>query len=421
MKIVFLAHTALGGTFVVGSHHLSRSLARDGHRVTHISPPVTLAHLVPALTDRFTRERFRRWLAGGRRLDEVTDVVPFSPLPWQLARYSKWTMSAFSRFMWVRLLRGPASLSLNGADCLIVDEPRFVGIVERQSNPVLIYRATDLYAQMRADASIEAAERAVCAQADLLIATSEPVAAHLRRISGRPVTVITNGVEYDHFATTAVMPHRFGSLPGSRATRAIYVGAFDSRFGVESVAASAAALADRHFILAGPGSEAIAAAIARANVVGLGPIDYRNLPDLLQQCSVGLLPLADHAANAGRSPMKLYEYAAAGLAVAASATEELRRRNLATLCLADSVDEFPRAVQTAFERGGDRASLELARAQAREASWSGKGEELLRLIREARRARAATGDAAVQEAISPREADHPHAGGAVTRERTAWK
>ncbi len=417
MKIVFLGHTAIGGSFVVGSHHLARALVHRGHRVTHISPPVSPAHLVSALRDCFARERFSRWMAGGRCLGGVTDVVPFSFLPWNAARNSQWLMRAFSRRMWARPLRGMWSLDLDSADCLIVDEPRFVGIVEQQSRPVLIYRATDLYAAMRGDATIETAERSVCAKADVLVATSEPVAAHLRKISGRAVTVLTNGVEFEHFATPADVLGPLPLLPGTRETRAVYVGSFDRRFGIESVAAASAALPDRHFILAGPGSEAAVTAIARVNVVALGPVDYRYLPALLQQCSVGLLPLAAHAAYTGRSPMKLYEYAAAGLTVAASATDELKRRDLVTLCLAPSEREFPKAVQAAFERAADTGAVRAALEQARVQSWSGKAAALLHLIGEARRGRPASGSAASPQGTVAHEGGVDALGG----ERTAWK
>ena len=58
----------------------------------------------------------------------------------------------------------------------------------------------------------------------------------------------------------------------------------------------------------------------------LGPRPYAEVPAYLQHADVGLLLLSPDPANAGRSPMKLYEYAAAGLPVLARATPELQRR-----------------------------------------------------------------------------------------------
>ena len=87
------------------------------------------------------------------------------------------------------------SMQLVGASAT----PQVVGL-DRLPGVPLIYRATDLYAQQRNDPAIEAAERRICARADVLLATSEPVAAHLRQLSNRPVQVLTNGVEFERFS-----------------------------------------------------------------------------------------------------------------------------------------------------------------------------------------------------------------------------
>ena len=98
MKIAFLSHTAMGGNFVVGSHHLAAALAAHGHEVQHVSAPVTPAHMF-ALGDGFVRARLARWWRGGETLAGVRDVVPFSPLPWPLARLRPALMRAHSRAM----------------------------------------------------------------------------------------------------------------------------------------------------------------------------------------------------------------------------------------------------------------------------------------------------------------------------------
>jgi glycosyltransferase involved in cell wall biosynthesis len=89
----------------------------------------------------------------------------------------------------------------------------------------------------------------------------------------------------------------------------------------------AAARPDVEFVIIGSGTGVPAlVAAAMRNVHLLGPRPYALLPAYLQHARAGLLPLNDHPANAGRSPMKLYEYAAAGIPVLASRTEDLARR-----------------------------------------------------------------------------------------------
>ena len=393
MKAAFLSHTAMGGDFVVGSHHLAKSLAARGHEVLHVSAPVTPAHLL-RLRDAFVRRRFVRWARGGGDFAGVRDVVPFSLLPWALARRGRSLMAMHV----ATLLAAPAatigSLRLHDADCLIVDEPRLAGLIG-PAPKFLAYRATDLYAQMRGDGRILDLERDLCRRADVLIGTSEGVAAHLRALSGRPVHVIGNGVDYEHFAA-ARSDELAPELPGNRATRAIYVGAFDSRFSALALRAAALALPRIQFLLAGPGSERVAGALSLPNIQALGAVDYQRLPALLGACAVGLLPFSPDAANAGRSPMKLYEYAAAGLCVAATSTLRAGASALPTLSVAGGDDAFPQAVAQAFAHATDASLIERARERASGEDWNAKAGELLRLLQPAAR-----GDEPVSARLAP--------------------
>ena len=57
--------------------------------------------------------------------------------------------------------------------------------------------------------------------------------------------------------------------------------------------------------------------MALRNVVFEGQVAYEELPAVLHAARVGLMPFIDSRVNRGRSPMKLYEYLAAGLNVVA--------------------------------------------------------------------------------------------------------
>lgn len=379
MNIAFLSHTAMGGSFVVGSHHLAATLAKTGHHVTHISAPLSLAHLA-LLRDPFVRVRWRRWLGGGARINDVSDEVPLTMLPWAWARRSGLLKTAYSRWMLTDPFHGRGRLQLDRADVIVIDEPRFVGLLPPLNDQIVIYRPTDLYALMRRDPGIVDVERVLCARADLLIATSEGVASHLRGLSQRPVHVMNNGVDLQRFSST--MTARRIALPGQRGERAIYVGAFDSRFSVGALRAAALALPDRQFILAGPGSEQLTG--IAPNVTTLGAVDYADLPGLLSQCAVGMLPFSDDALNAARSPMKLFEYAAAGLAIAASASLAHLTATMPTLCAAKDADTFADVVSQAFLVAEDEVRLTAGRARASDEGWHAKAERLLALVAQAR-------------------------------------
>jgi hypothetical protein len=381
MRLAFLSHTAMGGPFVVGSHQLAASLAASGHRVQHVSAPITPAHLI-RLRDSFVRARAMRWARGGADIRGVADVVPLTLLPWALARAWAPLRSGYSRYMLAGPTRSASRLRLDDSDALIIDEPRMLGLARRKAQRPMIYRATDLYAVMRHDRSILHAEETLCREADAVVATSDEIAVHLRRLSARTVHVIGNGVEFAHFASAREPGgHRSFDLPGTRAQRAVYVGSFDARFSCEAIIAAALALPEKRFVLAGPGSERVAQRLGCANVLALGPVRYPALPQLLRECSVGLLPLSSDAANAGRSPMKLFEYAAAGLAIAATPALVAPSGRLASLCRARVDEDFPANVAEAFARATDGEAISQAAEIARGQDWSAKADALLSLIR----------------------------------------
>jgi glycosyltransferase involved in cell wall biosynthesis len=369
MRVLFLSHTALGGTFVVGSHHLSKAMARMGHQVVHLSPPITPAHLLLS-RESFQRARIRRWWRCGEIVDGVRDVVPASILPWNMAR----CLSQRPHELFAMLTSGSAMRQLKGQqpfrpDIVFIDEPRLAGLTRRFCDARIIYRPTDLYAQIRRDSTVVVAERYLVQRADKFIATSEPVAAHLRSLGATNILLLENGVDLEHFKPEP-------EVVNQRDPRmAVYVGAMDRRFGYDSIIAAATENPELTFLLLGPVYEEGLARLRHLKNVSLhGAVRFSELPLYLRKASVALLPLSDDPANQGRSPMKLFEYAAAGLPVVATATQELLRRNLPFVALAHSPAEFARTVG---DWAAGRLALSDGQVEAVRHSWISKSVEAL--------------------------------------------
>lgn len=378
MNIVFASHTYMGGPFVVGSHHLAREMKKLGHRVLHMSTPLSPMHLLK-YKDRDIRERIRIY-RGQREAepDQAANCVPMSLLPWELAgpifaRTGKnWTLPRMKS-----LLR---SQDMDRVDLLLIDQPRFAGLDEVVKPNVTVYRPTDLYAQMTGDRSIAKAEAAIMASAHGLVSTSEPVLDELRPYNpALPSLLLENGVEFAHFARGGEEPEDMRSIRGPRA---VYVGALDERLDLAALQKLADAWPELSLVVIGPPSEAAAAALAgRPNVHLLGPKKYKDVPKYLHNADAALLPLSDHGANKGRSPMKLYEYAAAGLPVVVTETPELLRREEPFLYFYRQTDEFPAQVRTAIAAKHDRARI---RAMAERHAWDAKARTLLGFAEELR-------------------------------------
>lgn len=368
MKIVFASHTPIGGPFVVGSHHLAREFAAMGHAVAHIAMPLSPAHILRH-ADPLVQMRFRSWRDGGEwRSDGVFNYTPLCLAPWQVS-------GRLPRALNLSLLCVPpiaAKLACNGfadIDLLLIDEPRLCGIEARLKPAVMVYRATDLYRDMPGRSSMDGAERHLARVADVLVGTSSPVVDHLTRLA--PWTdpiLLENGVEFERFASPMPAPAEWSAIDRPRL---IYTGAIDDRFDCDLVAALARAHPAWHFPVIGPAAAEIArrfAAIPNLHFLGAKP--YAELPAFLQHADIALLPLSDQRANQGRSPMKLFEYGAAGLPVVASATNELTRRALPFVRLARDAEGFCREIDRLLGDPDLRTALSrAASAAARMKGW----------------------------------------------------
>lgn len=377
MNIVFASHTEIGGTFVVGSHHLAREMARRGHRVFHLSAAVTPAHLA-RLRHAGVRRRFALWHRGGERTAEgVVNYVGLSALPWQAALQvatPRWNPYLSTLPSLLHVLRRH---EMHSVDALLVDQPQFAGIETLLRPRVLVYRATDLYHEMTGSNAIAAAERRLTRAADLLVGTAEPVLSRLRAVApATPALLLENGVEFERFAQPAAAPDEYRDIP---APRILYTGALDERFEPRAVEAIARAHPQVHIVLIGPGDgPRMRSLAAYANVHCLGPRPYAELPRYLQHAAIAILPLARHPANEGRSPMKLFEYGAAGLPVVASATRELSRRGLPFVQLVERTDDFATAIGALLADATALASYAArARASARRYGWPALTQTLL--------------------------------------------
>jgi glycosyltransferase involved in cell wall biosynthesis len=378
MDILFASHTHMGGTFVVGSHQLARALARDGHRILHLSTPVSPFHLPRIFADPELRGRLRRLGRDGTGTgrDRVEQIVPLALLP------ARPPMVTAQRNLALATMLPSVTSMMDRAgfprfDLVLVDQPMFVGIQDRMATDLLVYRPTDLYAEMRRDPRVTAIERALLANADAVVSTSRAVDERMAALApALPRLVLENGVEVDHFAGPRAAPAEYQTIPEPRV---VYAGAMDDRFDLDAVRAAAAALPAVHFILIGPARRA---PHASGNVHFLGPRPYERLPAYLQHCAIGLLPLTDATANRGRSPMKLFEYLAAGLTVVARTTDELGARALPEVRLYDAAAEMPAAIASALE---DPIGRDAAVARAHAASWDGRARSLLSFVGTVRR------------------------------------
>ncbi|CAH0256154.1 Putative teichuronic acid biosynthesis glycosyltransferase TuaH [Plantibacter cousiniae] len=352
LTIMFVSHTDAFGTFRVGSHHLARELSKLGHRVLHLSTPVSLAH---RLLGRGEASRDHASRQGAiTDADGVTHLVPRTIFP-----------AGSSRLPYERIVSHV--FGEPKVDVVLIDQPTLWSLQLRRVATTLVYRPTDLY-----ETGTKARfQRSILSEADAAVATSSEVLARLPLSPGTPSMALPNGVELARFAEA--------SSTDARPQRAIYVGALDDRFDWGAVRAMADSASDWTFDIYGPGPAPTAP--LPGNVTLRGVVSYDDLPAVLGRARIGLLPLSDAPVNQGRSPMKLYEYLASGLAVVTRATPVLQAAPASGVFTYTTTRDAARAFAAAQTVANPNVQ---GQAAASAQDWASKASALLSFVCEAR-------------------------------------
>jgi glycosyltransferase involved in cell wall biosynthesis len=186
--------------------------------------------------------------------------------------------------------------------------------------------------------------------------------------------VIPNGIEPEEWLARALPPSWFTALPGPRL---LYVGTLDPRLEVESLRALAMAYPTASVVLVGrcPDPEHYEPLRALRNVTIAPPVSRSELTALVGAADVGLIPHVRDEQTEAMSPLKLYEYLAAGLPVAATDLPPIAPVWPARTALAKTPADFPAAVARALEIGRcpERERIDFIHANA----WERRFELLL--------------------------------------------
>ena len=150
------------------------------------------------------------------------------------------------------------------------------------------------------------------AGSDIVLAASRPLVDHIAQ--HRPSVLIRNAADVEFFAKG------FSDRPVGAMPVIGYFGAIAEWFAIDWIEACAAAKPEWEFRLIGrtDGCD-IARAAKLPNVQFLGERPYAELPDLLRDFDVALIPFKIVELTRCTNPVKLYEYMSAGKPVVAFA------------------------------------------------------------------------------------------------------
>jgi glycosyltransferase involved in cell wall biosynthesis len=229
---------------------------------------------------------------------------------------------------------------------------------------------------------VRALDEAQAAAADLIVAASQALADLHRTRARHPVEYLPHGVDVAHFAAARKLRAERTARGQPAGADVIFFGALDERIDRSLLTALVRARPDRRFLLLGPGFTERNTDIAAANVQLRGAAPYAELPSILSECSVALLPYVRGPFGDRLSPLKAREALAAGLPIVATDVPELRRLPRG-VHLGRSVDALLAALDRALAAPDDVPEL----ATLADDSWDARAEQFSALLLAARAAR----------------------------------
>ena len=266
--------------------------------------------------------------------------------------------------------------------------PNMVDLIKEIPRPSLqIYHVVDEYSAYSAVTPsrrqrLSQIEEKMMTMADMVIVVSENL--YKAKSASHPQThLVANGVDYQAYTEAlahAEIPDVLARIPPPRLG---YIGLIGDKLDLAMLRMLAEKNPCWSLIFLGEArapqqADSWAALQTLPNVHYLGTVSAHQVPNYVKGFEVGLMPYKQNRHAEHISPLKLYDYLAAGIPIAATnipATRDFGQY----VQLADSVDDFQRAVQAALNDNSPERS-QSRRAVAAHHTWEAKVEELSDLI-----------------------------------------
>ncbi|MCS7025145.1 MAG: glycosyltransferase [Bryobacteraceae bacterium] len=242
--------------------------------------------------------------------------------------------------------------------------------IQAQVPSILVYDCHDWLAGFRRVAGeIVAAEDHLVTVADLLVFSSQKLRLQMAeryRIEAKPAIVVRNAVDVAHFPL----------LAEGRGKVAGYVGSLDDWFDLEAVEQAAQDHPSVRFVFVGRVEDARLYRLKRlSNIEFRGEIPYEDLPRVMTEFDVALIPFLRTPLTLATDPIKLYEYFSCGLPVVSAALPEVQRFGK-LVYVGSNPKEFSAQLKKAL--GETNTDFRRARrAVALQESWEARADQLL--------------------------------------------
>lgn len=342
----------------------ARLLRDRGWQVTYLEDLAHLGHLA------LRKPAWQECRKGPRFANGVWVMGALTAMPYLLPKRGQGLMAWLHyRLAWPGIQRTVLQSGQGQPDVIWITKPG-AGCLQRLfPRARLVYNMVDNYAAYQGP-HVVALDRQECQRADGVFVIGETLRELVCDTYGVPehrIEVLGQGVDALRYAADLPEPEPLRRLPHPRA---IWAGVM-KKIDVPMLRALCEAMWENGgvVVLVGPAApwtdELLA---AYPNLYTFGSVPNDQLPAWLKACDLGWM-LYDQTRQAiyqGQNPLKLYEYAAAGLPILSTPHHEYRSLQPPVIEVS-SVAEIPFAVRSALDPAGQWKNRSLAFAQAH--SW----------------------------------------------------
>jgi len=321
-------------------------------------------------------KKLREFTKGSKKVDDSIHV--FSPLafPFHGSAAGRWVNRQALRWSLRRECR-----QLGFRDPITwVFIPASGDVAGSLGERMLVYHCVDEYSEFTgADkAGLLAMEQRLMEKSHCVIVSSDLLLRN-KQPYNRNTFLVTHGVDVAHFRK-ACLPQT--AIPEDiRSVKKPIVGFFGliaDWVDLELIRFLATAKPEWSFVLIGKIVTSVKAVEGLSNVHLLGPKPYASLPGYAKAFDVAILPFVMNELTLAANPLKLREYAAAGLPIVSSAIPEAERLRHVLHPARDHA-HFLQLIEKIIDSGRTGPQISISQQMETE-SWDAKVEELSQIV-----------------------------------------
>jgi glycosyltransferase involved in cell wall biosynthesis len=342
------------------------------------------------------QRKLRHWMGQSR-----TELIPFYepcpeihdiPLaPLQMGRAARSLNAWILRRAVCKSLKGDEipvlSVTKPGLEPLAASAPFIVSTLPLTADLVgavpgatFIYYLVDDYASWPGLTGklVRQMDREQARAADRIVAASQALADLHQEVTNR-IDYLPHGVDIDHFSLGRQVRAQRKQNGVKPIADVIFFGALDERIDQKLFDAVVQARSHLRFLCIGPPTGSTDRLVAASNLERRPPVPFSELPNLLGQCEVALMPYVQTDLGQRLAPLKALEALTAGLPVVATDIPELRSLPAGAI-LGKTLDDLVSGLDRALDGSLEPPSLQALSSE----SWERRAERLSEIMIAAR-------------------------------------